>query len=175
MPNDWCMASHDGKGELVVCIFDEIARDAEDFFRDVRGIRPKAVSIFINSPGGDLLTGMAIANTIRSWQSAGARVVVEVAGIAGSAAALIAAAADEVRMPAGGFLFLHNAAYVDGKPADDRLADLNNGMARRFAEKAGRGRDEILALMADERWLDAAEAVSFGFADVVLDDESAGA
>lgn len=174
MPNpdpdpDWFHIGRSGN-ELTVYFFGEFPAPAaaEAFFAELRGIRAKTITIFINSLGGDLFTGFAIANRIRDWQGKGARVVCEVAGIAGSAAAVIAAAADETRMPADGFLFLHNGAYVDGREDDDRLAAMNDAMARRFSLKTGREKAEVLALMAGESWVGAEEAAALGFADAIF-------
>jgi ATP-dependent protease ClpP protease subunit len=161
------------RGEIAILLFGEFPapKYAEPFFQELRGIAaPKSVTVYVNSLGGCIYTGFAIANRLRDWQCAGVRIVCEVEGVCGSAATIAAAAADEIRMPSGAFLFLHRAAYVDGRPEDDRLEMMNDAMARRIAEKTGRTRPEVLDLLREEKWLTAAEATSLGFADAIFEE-----
>lgn len=170
MPShDWFHIGNDGRGVTIIYIYDEIPTSAEPFFAETNSIPAlTAVTVFINSMGGDLFTGLAIANTIRTWQSKGARVVCEVSGVCGSAVTLIAAAADEVKVSEGGFLLFHRAKYTDERADDERAHDMNDAMARRLAAKAGCGKDRMLELMASESWVSAREAADLGFADTII-------
>lgn len=72
----------------------------------LRRIGPNAVTVQINSPGGDMFEGIAIYNLLRTHPAA---VTVEVLGLAASAASIIAMAGDDIRMSPGSFLMLHTA------------------------------------------------------------------
>jgi len=72
----------------------------------LRQIGPGAVTVHINSPGGDFFEGVAIYNQLRSHP---APVTVHVLGLAASAASIIAMAGDTIHMGEGAFLMIHNA------------------------------------------------------------------
>jgi ATP-dependent Clp protease protease subunit len=170
----WYHVGCDGRGEVAVYLFGQFPgpKHAESFFQELRKVpAPRSITVYINSMGGCVFTGMAIANYLRGLQCCkGARVVCEVDGVCGSAATLVAAAADETRMRGEGFLFLHRAAYVDGRAEDDQLAMVNDSMARRLSQRSGRSKDEVFELLNGERWLTAAEATSLGFADAIFEE-----
>ena len=90
-----------GNGELF--IFDDIG---ESFFDE--GITGKSVNealkamgsvntitVHVNSPGGAVFDGLAIYNLLAQHK---AKIVVEIDGLAASAASVIAMAGDEIRM-----------------------------------------------------------------------------
>lgn len=132
--------------------------------------KPAAVKLRINSPGGDCFDALATYNLLRS---SGAKVEVEVLGLAASAASLIAMAGDSVLMATGSMLMLHNpwTAAVgnsnDLREAADRLDKVRQSFLDIYQSKSGRDAEEVGAVMDDETWLTADEAKAKGFAQIV--------
>jgi len=136
----------------------------------LRSIGSNAVTVKINSPGGDMFEGIAIYNLLLDHP---AKVTVEVMGIAASAASIIAMAGDEIKMGLGSFIMVHNAwGMVIGNRHD--LADastifqkFDGALADIYEARTGLKRSEIVALMDAETFIAPTEAVDKGFADSV--------
>lgn len=131
------------------------------------------IRLHINSPGGEVWDAMAIVNQLSQYP---AKVVAVVDGIAASAASFIAAAADELVMGIGAQLMVHDAWNIAiGNEADmlamaDRLSRDSNACAAIYAAKAGGTVEEWRAVMRDETWYSAEEAVAAGLADSTVND-----
>lgn len=143
----------------------DVAQALDSLGEDVTEVRVR-----INSPGGEAWEGMAILNLLRAHK---ARIVAVVDGIAASASSYIACGVDETVMSPGTQLMIHDASTFDyGNAADMRKAaefldSLSNSIASLYTEAAG-GTDEAWrALMVEETWYTATEAVSAGLADRV--------
>ncbi len=159
-------------GPTEVYLYDEIGFfgvDAQTFAQDLKSIKGD-VLVRINSPGGSVFDGMAIAQAIRERQD---RTDTVVDGLAASAASYIALAGNEVRMAEGAFLMIHEPwSLVIGGAEDmrkeaDLLDKVNGQIAGFYAKKTGKDLDEIKQLMADETWLTGPEALESGFVDKV--------
>jgi ATP-dependent protease ClpP protease subunit len=131
----------------------------------------------LNSPGGDVFDGIAIANLV-----AQAKLPVIVDGVAASIASVIAASSPHVTMMAGAFLMAHKSWSAPIGNGDDLrkeaavLDKLDDTMANIYARKSARSKVTVaawLARMKAETWFTADEAVAAGLADV-HDDEHAG-
>jgi len=146
---------------------------AKGLLGKLRESTPAEIHIRVNSMGGDAFDGVAIYNLLRDQSARGVPVNIDVDGIAASAASIIAAAGDTVRIASNALVMIHEAWMVTQGPAEDHdasaamLRKLNQQMADTYAECATRHgkkttRDDALAAMKAETWLDAAEAVEFG-------------
>jgi len=161
------------KGAEIV-IYDEIGAfgiPAKAFLDELKALGPIAeLAVRINSPGGSVFDGVAIFNALKRH---GAAITVWIDGIAASIASVIAMAGDEVVMPENAMLVLHDpSGLVAGTAADMRamaeaLDRMKAGMVAAYRDKSGRDDAEIEALMRDETWLSAQEAVALGLADRV--------
>lgn len=127
------------------------------------------IRLLINSPGGEVMEGVAIMNALRAHK---ARVVAVVEGIAASSASFIAASADELVMMRNSELYIHNAwGVVIGDAADLRSVadDLENHFDRNiasvYAAKSGDTVEHWLAEMDQDRFLTAEQAVEEKLAD----------
>lgn len=159
-----------------ILIYDEIdsyfGLKPADFMRDLAAIEAPEILVRINSPGGDIFDAVAILNALREHDS---RIVAQVDGLAASAASFIAMAGDEIVMNANSQLMLHNAwALVIGDAADmTRMAAMlerqNANIATIYAARAGGTPAEWQAVMAQETWFTADEAVDSGLADRVIE------
>lgn len=135
-----------------------------------------AVTLRINSPGGDAFEGRAIASLIRAHKGP-TRAVVD--GIAASAASTIAIAAGELAMAEGSFLMVHNAwTFALGNAADleqtaKLLRKVDAELAADYAKRSGATLAQAEAWMAAETWFTAQEAVDAGLANAALTDPAA--
>lgn len=145
---------------------------AEAFARAVRGFKGDELHVRVNSPGGDVFAGVAMAQAIAESP---ARVVVHVDGYAASAASLLVAAADEAVMAPAGMVMIHKAWTIALGNADDFrreadvLAKIDGQLAETYKRKAGGETDEWMERMAAETWYTAGEAVAAGLADRVAE------
>ncbi|WP_144149360.1 head maturation protease, ClpP-related [Paraburkholderia sp. BCC1884] len=132
----------------------------------------QAVTVNVNSPGGDFFEGVAIYNLLRQHQ---AKVTVQVLGLAASAASVIAMAGDEILMGEGSFFMIHNAWTVaignrhDLAQAAQTLEPFDSAMANLYAKRAGITQDDAANLMDKETWIGADQAVNEGFATGLIE------
>lgn len=142
----------------------------------LRAIGPKAVTVELNSPGGDMFEGLAIYNLLRDHP---AEVTVKIMGIAASAASVIAMAGDRVTMGLGSFLMIHNCwGVVVGdqnamREAAEVFAPFDAAMADIYAARSGMEVAALAAMMDAETFINARDAVEHGLADDVMDDAPA--
>ncbi len=133
------------------------------------------VSVNVNSPGGSFFEGVAIYNLLRQHQG---KVTVNVVGLAASAASVIAMAGDEILMGDGAFLMVHNAWAVamgnrhDLADAAAQLEPFDAAMAAVYAARAGISTSKAAALMDQETWMGAHQAVKDGFATGLMPGKS---
>lgn len=151
-------------------------KDVSEFLKGF-GAGDKIV-VRINSLGGDVFDGVTIYNLLKSHP---AHCTIRVDGAAISAASIIAMAGDEVRMAENAMLMIHDPwTAAMGNARDFRKqADVLDKIGAEqissaYARKTGMGRDECLAMMAEETWLSAQEALDAGFVDAIdtFDDEA---
>lgn len=168
--------------DATISIFDVIGDDgwtgggvtAKRISAALRSIGNRDVIVRINSPGGDMFEGIAIYNLLRAHP---AKVTVEVLGWAASAASIIAMAGDEIRMGLGSFMMIHYAwGLVIGNRHDMREAAIlfdqfDGALADIYEARTGMKHADIEQLMDAETFMAAAQAVKYGFADVVDDAE----
>lgn len=131
----------------------------------------KDVTVYINSPGGDVAAGAAIYTALR--EHAG-KVIVKIAGIAASAASVIAMAGDTVLMSPVSYMMIHDPWTITAGNAGEleaeavRLREIAVGIRNAYALKTGKSDAEIRELMEAETYMNAQSAVEQGFADGIL-------
>lgn len=155
-----------------VFIYDEIGGsfgvDAAAFVQDLNDITTPEIVVRINSPGGLLTDGIAIAN---SFQQHPSHIITRVDSMAASAASIIAVAGDVVEMVEGSQMMIHDALInVQANPAEmAEMMDWLNGqcenIAEMYARKAGGTAAEWRARMQAETWMFAGEALEMKLAD----------
>ena len=137
----------------------------------LRAIGEQAVTVNLNSPGGDFFEGVAIYNLLRQHP---AKVTVNILGLAASSASIIAMAGDEVRIGKTGFIMVHNAWVVavgnrhDLAEAATMMEPFDDAMASLYADRSGKKKAEAARWMDDETWFNGEEAVDLGLADAFL-------
>lgn len=144
---------------------------AEDFIRDLKGVSSPRINLRLNSPGGSVFDGIAIANALRSHP---ANVTVYVDSLAASIASVIALAGDRVVMMPQSQFMVHNASGVAYGDAEEmaKMSELlekqSLNIAQAYAQHTGRPVSEWQEYMAAETWFTAEEAVEVGLADEVV-------
>lgn len=174
-PRAWYEIRNATADEAELLIYDEIGgwfgNTPGEIVDELRGVTAPNLRVRINSPGGSVFDGIAIANAIRLHP---ATVTVQVDGIAASAASVIAMAGDRIVMTPQSQLMIHDASGMCfGNAADmTEMAALldtqSDNIADAYAERAGGTREEWRERMRAESWYLAAEAVTAGLADEVL-------
>lgn len=151
--------------------FTEEGTTAKGFRDDLAAIPAgSALTVRINSPGGEVFDGFAIYQALREWTG---DVTVYVDGLAASIASVIAMAGKRVVMAGPAMLMIHDPyGYAVGNSAELRkLAEVMDkvagSIASAYVERTGRPEADIRAEMAAETWFTADEAVALGFADAV--------
>ncbi len=172
---------HDDSGGRVLRLEGPI--DSESFwgdeitpqsFRDELYAEEGDITLWLNSPGGNVFAAAEIYTMIRDYPH---RVTIKIASIAASAASVIAMAGNTVQMSPTALLFVHDPSTIamgNAKDMEKAIATLNEvkeSIINAYAAKTGLSRNRISKLMSDETWINAKKAVELGFADKILFDE----
>jgi len=166
-------------------LYDSIGRNgksgisARDFVEAVRRVGPAdEIVLHINSPGGSIHEGTAIYNFLKGREE---HVTVHIDGVAASAAATIAMSGDTRIISSSAMMMIHCGWSTDSgmSAAEMRkeaktLEKLDEIAAGIYASATGLSAESIGAMMEDETWMDADEALSYGFAtEIAYDTEPA--
>lgn len=134
------------------------------------------VTIWLNSPGGDVVAAARIYNMLLDYPG---KVTVNIDGIAASAASVIAMAASTVAMSPVSMLMIHNPATLamgdktELSRALEMLESVKDSIINAYQLKTGLSRAKLSKLMDMETWMDARAAIDLGFADDLLTDKRA--
>ncbi|WP_026664843.1 head maturation protease, ClpP-related [Butyrivibrio sp. FC2001] len=129
------------------------------------------ITVWINSPGGDVFAAAQIYNMLMEYPH---NVTVKIDGLAASAASVIAMAGTEVQMSPVAMMMIHNPATVaigdsrEMEKAIEMLSEVKESIINAYEIKTGIGRTKIANLMDAESWFNAKKAVELGFADKIL-------
>jgi ATP-dependent Clp protease protease subunit len=129
------------------------------------------VTVWINSPGGDVFAAAQIYNMLMDYAGA---ITVKIDGLAASAASVIAMAGGEVHMSPVSMLMVHNPATVAIGDSDEMLKakalldEVKESIINAYELKSGLDRKSLSSLMDAETWMNANKAVELGFADHVM-------
>lgn len=131
------------------------------------------ITVWINSPGGDVFAAAQIYNMLRDYKG---NVTVNIDGVAASAASVIAMAGNTVCMSPVAMMMIHNPATLAAGEAKDMqkaismLNEVKESILNAYEFKTGLGRAKLSHMMDDETWFNAKKAVELGFADKILFD-----
>ena len=169
---------HDDSGGRVLRLEGPI--DSESFwgdeitpqmFRDELYAEEGDITLWINSPGGNVFAAAEIYTMIRDYPGS---VTVRIASIAASAASVVAMAGNLVQMSPTALLMIHDPSTIamgnakDMEKAITTLNEVKESIINAYAAKTGLSRNRISKLMSDETWLNAKKALELGFADEIL-------
>ena len=147
---------------------DEITPD--DFRADLEA-EEGDVTVWINSPGGNVFAAAEIYTMLKDYAGT---VTVRIASIAASAASVVAMAGSRVEMSPTALLMIHDPSTIamgnakDMEKAIETLNEVKESIINAYAAKSGLRRGKIAELMSNETWMNAKKAVELGFADEVM-------
>lgn len=173
-------AKEEATGTAIMRIYEEIGEDfwtgggvtAKKFAEELDGFGDiKRLHIHINSLGGDAFTAQAIHSIIAEHKARNKKSFID--GVAASAATLIACGASEVVARMNSTYMIHHPwgfAVGNAETMKKAAADLEavtkpivNVYKAQVKDKIDE--DRIIELMDDETWMDAEEALEYGFVD----------
>ena len=140
-------------------------------FKDELNADSGDITVWINSPGGDVFAAAQIYNMLRDYKG---HVTVKIDGLAASAASVIAVAGDTVLVSPVAMMMIHNPATIamgntkDMEAAIAMLNEVKESILNAYVDKTGLSRNKLSKMMDDETWFNAKKAVELGFADKVL-------
>lgn len=129
---------------------------------------PKAITVHVNSQGGSVIEGIAIAGMIERHP---AKVTALIEGGALSIASYIVMKADRVVMSNDAWMMIHNPMTAmqgdsgEFKKAADMMDRMASQLVDAYERRTGIDRDKIHQMMDDETWMTADEAIALGFVD----------
>ncbi|MFT9083574.1 MAG: head maturation protease, ClpP-related [Leuconostoc pseudomesenteroides] len=129
------------------------------------------VVLNVASGGGDVFAASEIYTMLRQYAG---KVVVNIQGLAASAASVISMAGDTVNISPAAQMMIHQASIVSQGNKDDLehqanvLDGIDQSIAATYEAKTGMAQSDLLKLMSDETWLTAQNAVDKGFADNIM-------
>jgi ATP-dependent Clp protease protease subunit len=129
------------------------------------------ITIWINSPGGDVFAASQIYNMLMDYKG---KVTVKIDGIAASAASVIAMAGEEVLMSPVSMMMVHNPMTIaigdseEMEKAIGMLSEVKESIINAYELKTGLSRVKLSHLMDAESWFNAKKAVELGFADGIM-------
>ena len=160
-------------GERTLVLNGQIAEDSwfgdevtPAIFRDELMKGEGNITVWINSPGGDVFAAAQIYNMLMDYKG---NVTVRIDGLAASAASVIAMAGTTV-----GMLMVHNPSTAvigntkEMQAAIQMLDEVKESILNAYELKTGQPRQQLSDLMDAESWMNAKKAVELGFADKIL-------
>lgn len=152
-----------------IMIYGEIGYDvsSRDIVDQLRAAPPGPLSVRLNTPGGSVFEGLAIASHIRARGD----VTTHIDGLAASMGSIIFLSGSKRVMAPGTFLMIHNPSSVACGEADvlrkeaGVLDVIAEEMAKLYAEASGGKLDQkqARAMMDAETWLTPDQAMEYGF------------
>ena len=137
----------------------------------LRAIGDREVTVYINSPGGDMFEGIAIYNRLLEHSQ---KVTTKVLCMAASAASIIYLAGAERQVASSAFLMIHNCwTFLAGnrhylRDVAGDMEEFDAAMADLYAETSGQTPESMAELMDDETFIRGKRAVELGLATSIL-------
>ena len=144
-----------------------------DLAKEIGDLNGKALTVRINSYGGEVAEGLAIYNLLKSYEG---EVTTVCDGFACSAASVVFMAGTKRIMPRSSLLMIHNAWTWASGDADDLrkaaedLEKITQPSIEIYTSVSNLDADEIKSMMDAETWIDADEALDFGFATEISEE-----
>ena len=160
----------------VELVGDVDAESVNTLIRELRYLQrqdPDAeITLYINSPGGSVDSGMALYDVMQALSCPIRTVCV---GLAASMAALLFLSGSRRDMLPHSRILIHDPLILQTggsalklKAISDDLMETRQIIARVIAEHSGKSLEEILAKTATDTFFQAEEAVAFGLADRII-------
>ena len=182
MPKKFWMFKNNADGEAELLLYGEISDASwygdevtpKKFAEDLAACEGKALTVRVNSPGGDVFAAQAIYSQLKAYAG---KVTVRIDGICASAATVIACAGDTVVMPQNTIYMIHNPksamlGYFDAvqlAKVSDRLSAVKQTIVNVYMERVQHTLSEVQVKhkMDNEEWITADKAKEYGFVDEI--------
>ena len=167
------------KADNDIFIYGDISSDkffdtdvtAKEFADDLSSCKG-AVTVHINSNGGDCFTALAISNLMKSSANF---ITVAIEGICASAATLIACGGNKITMAENALMMIHapSVGLMDFMTAEDlakvqeSLSAVKSAIIETYKNRTGLEVTELEKMVDAETWLTATEAKELGFIDEI--------
>lgn len=144
-------------------------------FKDELLVGTGDITVWINSPGGDVFAAAQIYNMLMEYTG---KVTVKIDGLAASAASVIAMAGGDVYMSPVSMLMIHNPSTIAIGDSEEMLRakalldEVKESIINAYELKTGLSRTKLSHLMDAESWMNANKAIELGFADKIMFMES---
>lgn len=135
----------------------------------------KEITLYINSPGGEVISGLAVYDLISLMKSPVRTVCT---GTAASMGAILFLAGKKREMLPHTRLMIHDPSFgggsIGGKKSHElrheleKLDEVREALAKIIAEKTGRPLEEIYDVTSDDTFYSAKEAITFGLATEIM-------
>jgi ATP-dependent protease ClpP protease subunit len=139
------------------------------------GLEPSnsAITVRINSPGGDVFEGVGIYNSLVAWQAGqdDRKITVKIDALAASIASVIAMAGDEIVIGGNAMMMIHRASTITMGNAADHLStastleSIDQIIVDTYEARTGQKPADLKGWLDAETYMTAAESVERGFAD----------
>ena len=134
----------------------------------------KDVTIYINSPGGEVSSGLAIYDVM---QAVPCKIRTVCVGTAASMAAVLFAAGDRREILKHGKILIHDPLVPRGvagsaleiQEKSSQLMSTRKILCGILAKHTGKSLNQIYRVSRKDTWFEAEKAVAFGLADAVID------
>jgi len=129
------------------------------------------ITVWINSPGGDVFAAAQIYNMLMDYAG---QVTVKIDGLAASAASVIAMAGGDVFVSPVSMIMIHNPSTIAWGDSEEMLRakalldEVKESIINAYELKTGLSRTKLAHMMDDESWMNAHKAVELGFADKIM-------
>lgn len=146
---------------------------AYDLAKELMELGNKNLKVRINSYGGEVAQGLAIYNLLKDYKGT---VTTVCDGFACSAASVVFMSGTNRAMPKSSLLMIHNAwSWASGnanelrKIAED-LEKITQPSIEIYKTVSNLDEETIKRMMDEETWITAEEALEYGFATVIVED-----
>jgi len=129
------------------------------------------VTVWINSPGGDVFAAAQIYNMLKEYPG---KVTVKIDAIAASAASVVAMAGERVMISPVGHIIIHNPSTIawgdseEMSKAKQLLDGVKESIINAYEMKTGLSRAKLSKMMDAETDMPAQISVALGFADEIM-------
>lgn len=135
----------------------------------------KEIKLYINSPGGDVYSGLAVYDCIRLISSPVTTICI---GDSASMGAILFLAGEKRQMLPNSRIMIHDPSYGGGNLAGkkphqikttlDSLVECQERLCGIISDRTGKSLDEVYEFTKDDSYFNADEAVKFGLATEIL-------
>lgn len=181
------------RGLQPVCIEDELLLNREIFLTDYvtpktsvdlikqlmyldKSCEDEPVTLYINSPGGDVISGLAVYDYIKNMKSPVNTVCI---GIAASMGAILFLSGQKRSILKNSQVMIHDPSFANGmlkgcKPLEiqkqlDKLINVRKTLVDIIAENSNMTEEDVYEKTKEDTYLSSAEAVELGIATEIIE------